>query len=69
MQGPIQEGFYKDANGWWKVEERHYPTRRWVIRPARLRPMGSLEGPGHMVVGTDTPALTPERWAELEGWL
>jgi len=65
MDGEITEGVYQDAEGKWvRVEQRHYPKTRWVIRAMSMK-SGRMD-----YADTLTPDLTPEKWAELtHDWL
>jgi len=63
MDGQIIEGVYKDGDDWVRVEERHYPKRRWVVRRLMW-----VSGVLHYA-DNDTPPLVPEKWATLQSWL
>lgn len=64
MDGKPREGHFKDAaGGWWKVELRHHPRKRFVIRPCEIT------SGAPRLIGTETPDLTLARWGELQDWL
>jgi hypothetical protein len=64
MEGEQREGVFKTPEGGWvKVEYRHYPTKRLVVRQM-LMTDGGLRYADDM-----TPDLTPQWWDRLSDWL
>ena len=66
MEGPVQEGTYRDpgrGGEFVRVEIRKYPRERFVVLELEMTDKG------HRRKNTDTPALTDEEWSRFESWL
>lgn len=65
MEGPITEGSYRhpELNALVKVEEFHYPRRRFVFREL------VIEESGTRFKNNDLAEVTPQVWALLQDWL